>query len=75
MQLPDKGSTPFTANMFVGLAISGTGIPFGHFVSILEAQLKYPITNETGLRGNFDLSLKYVREDSPGAAEGPSDRG
>ncbi|HJZ95324.1 MAG TPA: TIGR03435 family protein [Candidatus Solibacter sp.] len=49
--------------------ISGTGIPFGHFVSILEAQLKYPVTNETGLKGKFDLSLKYVREDS---ADGPS---
>jgi uncharacterized protein (TIGR03435 family) len=52
--------------------ISGTGIPFGHFVTILEAQLKYPITNETGISGQFDLSLKYVRDDAPGGAEGPS---
>jgi len=53
--------------------ISGTDIPFGHFVTILEAQLGYPILNETGLSGQFDLSLKYVRDDSPAAAaDGPS---
>jgi uncharacterized protein (TIGR03435 family) len=52
--------------------ISGTAIPFGHFVTILEAQLGYPIINETGLSGQFDLSLKYVRDDSPAAADGPS---
>ena len=46
-------------------AISGTAIPFGHFVTILAAQLKYPIANATGLSGNFDLSFKYARDDSP----------
>jgi uncharacterized protein (TIGR03435 family) len=51
--------------------ISGTGIPLGHFISILQAQLGYPIANEMGLSGNFDLTLKYVRDDTPGA-EGPS---
>jgi uncharacterized protein (TIGR03435 family) len=51
--------------------ISGVAIPFGHFVTILEAQLGYPIINETGLRGKFDLALKYVRDDSPGV-DGPS---
>jgi uncharacterized protein (TIGR03435 family) len=39
--------------------ICGTAIPFGHFVSILEAQLKYPLTNDIGLTGKFDLCLKY----------------
>jgi uncharacterized protein (TIGR03435 family) len=52
--------------------ISGTAIPFGHFVSSLEAQLKYPLTNETGLSGKFDLSLKYVRDDTAGGTDGPS---
>ena len=52
--------------------ISGTNIPFGHFVSVLEAQLSRPIKNETGISGDFDLSLKYVRDDLPSAAEGPS---
>src|SRR6516225_9951020 len=51
--------------------ISGVNIPFGHFVSILEAQLGYPIINETGLTGSYDLALKYVRDDSPGS-DGPS---
>jgi uncharacterized protein (TIGR03435 family) len=51
--------------------ISRTGIPFAHFVSILGAQLKYPITNRTGLSGNHDLKLRYVRDDLPDA-EGPS---
>jgi uncharacterized protein (TIGR03435 family) len=51
--------------------ISGIDIPFGHFVTILEAQLGYPIINETGLTGKYDLALKYVRDDSPGA-DGPS---
>jgi uncharacterized protein (TIGR03435 family) len=51
--------------------ISGAAIPFGHFVSILGAQLGYPITNETGLSGKYDLTLKYVRDDSPGT-DGPS---
>ena len=51
--------------------ISGVNIPFGHFVSILEAQLGYPIINETGLTGKYDLALKYVRDDSPGS-DGPS---
>ncbi|HEY3936275.1 MAG TPA: TIGR03435 family protein [Bryobacteraceae bacterium] len=39
--------------------ISGTVIPFGHFITILQAQLGYPIANETGLSGNFDLSLRF----------------
>jgi uncharacterized protein (TIGR03435 family) len=52
-------------------AISGVAIPFGHFVSILEAQLGYPITNETGLSGKYDLALKYVRAETPGV-DGPS---
>ena len=51
--------------------ISGTGIPFGHFVTILQAQLGYPLINETGLSGKYDLALKYVRDDSPGM-DGPS---
>ena len=46
--------------------ISGVAIPFGHFVTILEAQLGQPILNETGLSGKYDLALKYVRDDSPG---------
>ena len=50
--------------------ISGAAIPFGHFISILGSQLSYPITNETGLTGKFDLSLKYVRDDADG--EGPT---
>jgi uncharacterized protein (TIGR03435 family) len=45
--------------------ISGVAIPFGHFVSILAAQLGYPITNQTGLSGKYDLALKYIRDDSP----------
>ncbi len=46
--------------------ISGSAIPFGHFVSILEAQLGYPIANETGLAGQYDLALRYARDDAPG---------
>jgi uncharacterized protein (TIGR03435 family) len=52
--------------------ISGANIPFGHFVTVLAAQVERPITDETGLHGNFDLVLKYVRDDSPDAASGPS---
>jgi uncharacterized protein (TIGR03435 family) len=51
--------------------ISGVNIPFGHFVSILDAQLGCPIINETGFTGKYDLALKYVRGDSPGS-DGPS---
>jgi uncharacterized protein (TIGR03435 family) len=51
--------------------ISGVNIPFGHFVSVLGAQLKRTVTNATGLSGKFDLSLKYVR-DAPDAANGPT---
>jgi uncharacterized protein (TIGR03435 family) len=51
--------------------ISGTGIPFGHFVSILGAQLGNPINNQTGLSGQYDLTLKYVRDDAAGS-EGSS---
>ncbi len=52
--------------------ISGVNIPFGHFVSVLGAQLKRTVTNATGLSGKFDLSLKYVRDDAPDAASGPT---
>jgi uncharacterized protein (TIGR03435 family) len=52
--------------------ISGTAIPFGHLMSVLSAQLNRDISNETGLTGKFDLSLTYVRDDSPDAASGPS---
>jgi uncharacterized protein (TIGR03435 family) len=44
-------------------SISGTAIPIGHFVSILEAQVGTPLLNETGLSGKYDLSLTYVRDD------------
>jgi uncharacterized protein (TIGR03435 family) len=52
--------------------ISGVNIPFGHFVTVLAAQLKRTVTNATGLSGNFDLSLKYVRDDAPEGANGPT---
>jgi uncharacterized protein (TIGR03435 family) len=52
--------------------ISGVNIPFGHFVSVLAAQLSRSVINDTGLTGKFDLSLKYVRDDAPDAANGPS---
>jgi uncharacterized protein (TIGR03435 family) len=51
--------------------ISGTAIPFGHFVTLLAAQLGYRIVNETGLAGKYDLSLKYATGNSPDA-DGPS---
>ena len=44
--------------------ISGVAIPFDHFVSILAAQLGYPITNQTGLSGKYDIALNYTRDDS-----------
>jgi uncharacterized protein (TIGR03435 family) len=50
--------------------ISGVNIPFGHFVSVLAAQLKRTVSNDTGLSGDFDLSLKYVRDDAPEGANG-----
>jgi len=50
--------------------ISGTGIPFGHFITVLEAQLGYPLLNETGLTGKFDLALRYARDESSNT--GPS---
>jgi uncharacterized protein (TIGR03435 family) len=52
--------------------ISGVNIPFGHFVSALGAQLSRPVANETGLSGNFDLSLKWFRDDANDGAGGPS---
>jgi uncharacterized protein (TIGR03435 family) len=52
--------------------ISGIHIPFGHFVTALAAQLKRTVSNETGLSGNFDLSLQYVRDDAPEGANGPT---
>jgi uncharacterized protein (TIGR03435 family) len=45
--------------------ISGAAIPFGHFISILAAQLGYPIGNETGLSAKYDLMLRYSRDDPP----------
>lgn len=33
--------------------------------------MEYPIINESGLAGNYDLALKYGRDDAPGS-EGPS---
>jgi uncharacterized protein (TIGR03435 family) len=47
--------------------ISGTAIPFGHFVTLLEAQLGYPMMNDTRLHGAFDLSLKYSLDNTPGS--------
>jgi uncharacterized protein (TIGR03435 family) len=52
--------------------ISGTAIPFGHFVSVLEAKLGYPLKNETGMTGKFDLDLKYVPDDATARSYGPS---
>jgi len=52
--------------------IAGTGIPFGHFVSILSSQLHSPIADQTGITGKFDLALKYARDDAPNAAAVPS---
>ena len=44
--------------------ISGVNIPFGHFVSVLAAQLKQSVANETGLSGKFDLVLKYTPDNA-----------
>jgi uncharacterized protein (TIGR03435 family) len=52
--------------------ISGINIPFGHFVTVLAAQLKRSVVNDTGLMGKFDLSLKYVRDDAPEGPNGPT---
>jgi uncharacterized protein (TIGR03435 family) len=52
--------------------ISGTNIPFGHFVTVLQAQTGFPITNETGISGEFDFTFKYDPEDSAGVASGTS---
>lgn len=52
--------------------IAGTNVPFGHFVSILQTQLGLPITNESGVTGEFDLRLTYDLEDSPDLADGTS---
>ncbi len=46
--------------------ISGVAIPFGHFVSILAAQLGYPITNQTRLSGKYDLAVKIHSRRSVG---------
>ena len=53
-------------------AISGTAIPFGHFVSILSTQLRQPIANETGLTGKYDIDLKYALDDGSAVAGRPS---
>lgn len=52
--------------------ISGVHIPFGHFVSVLGAQLKQGVANETGLAGPFDLTLTFLPEGAADAASGPS---
>ncbi|HWF09336.1 MAG TPA: TIGR03435 family protein [Bryobacteraceae bacterium] len=53
--------------------ISGTSIPFGHFVSILQSQLGYPIANETALSGNFDLSLRFDLPVDAASLRSPAD--
>jgi uncharacterized protein (TIGR03435 family) len=50
--------------------IVGTKMSLGHLVSILSAQLNTSVTNETGLTGEYDIHLKFAREDSPAAAAG-----
>jgi uncharacterized protein (TIGR03435 family) len=50
--------------------ISGTKVSLGYLASILGAQLKAPVANETGLDGSYDLSLKYERIDAPGSSDG-----
>ena len=52
--------------------ISGTNIGFGHFVTILQAQLNLPIANESGLSGEFDFALKYDPADNVDAGSEPS---
>jgi uncharacterized protein (TIGR03435 family) len=49
--------------------ISGTRISMGYLASILGAQLRSPVANETGLAGSYDLSLKYERIDAPGSSK------
>ncbi len=41
----------------------------GYLASILGAQLRSPVVNETGLAGSYDLSLKYERIDAPGSSK------
>ncbi|HXA49513.1 MAG TPA: hypothetical protein VNV86_04375 [Candidatus Acidoferrum sp.] len=44
--------------------ISGTAIPFGHFVTLLEGQLGYPLVNDEAL-----LDAKQFSELSKAPAE------
>ncbi len=50
--------------------IMGTKMSLGYLVSILSAQLSAAVANDTGLSADYDIHLKFAREDSTAAAAG-----
>ena len=68
---PSKEGAP-PGRMIVQPGIISGRVSPGYLASILAAQLRAPVVNQTGISGNFDVTLKYARDDSTRDSDQPS---
>lgn len=55
--------------------LASQGEPMTSLITVLSRQMDRPIVDKTGLNGNYDFTLKWTPEESPGAAAGSADSG
>jgi uncharacterized protein (TIGR03435 family) len=68
---PALGKFPCGFRRSSGSAI-GTAVMMPDLVALLDARLGTLVTDETGLRGQFDLTLKWTPDGAAGAGDGVS---
>src|SRR5215469_6509172 len=56
-----------------GMARYTLAVSKGDLAKQLQGELDRPVVDETGLKGRYDFTLKWLRADAPVAAEGDAD--
>jgi uncharacterized protein (TIGR03435 family) len=74
-QNPPEGQEDKKGNMSVNNEVmTATGIPMRSLVRFLSSQTHMPVVDETGLKGNYNFSMKWQRDDQ-GTDAGLHDQG
>lgn len=74
-QKPPEDQDDKKGNMTVNNEVmTATGIPMSSLVRFLSSQTHMPVVDETGLKGNYNFSMKWQRDDQ-GSDAGLHDQG
>src|SRR5215469_2687057 len=75
---PTKGAPDALPNIRAGgnktsHSLQMENVSMGDLAKQLQGELDRPVVDETGLKGRYDFTLKWLRADAPVAAEGDAD--